>query len=140
MRIFILLALCWGLLTACIAPPLNPQQLQGLESGQTRDHILAQLRQSPRKVIHTSFDSDDYVVYFYQLQTATRMTTICKTAKVCTQSKEPVLEPYLFIFKGANPPRLAYFNTLDKLKKSPLAKERTIMEQIEMITPIPGVK
>lgn len=136
MRI-LLITLCLGILTACTNPPINPYHLEDIKVGQSRDHVLAQVRQKPDKVVHTTFNGDDIIAYYYHLQTGTRTSTVCSAPAICRQVKEPVSIPYLFIFKNANQPRLAYYGTVEKMKKSIDPAQRSLVKQIQIVSTKP---
>ncbi len=130
---FIVILIIAQLLSGCTAV-LNSNTLQKVQVGQSRDHVMTIVNQSPNQVIHTAWNSDDYIIYYYQLQVGTRSTNYCNPSRACFSKKTAITVPYLFIFKDANQPRLLFFGTLTALKLSIDATQRAILEQLQLLT------
>lgn len=130
LKVFLFVIFC-QFITACTAP-LTPALLQDIEIGQSRDTVLAHIKQQPLKVIHTSYNGDNYVVYHYPLRIGTRTSLVYRSPGVYSSRKEPIVAPYLLIFKLANSTELAAFGTVEALQNSNTGNVRELIQQLEV--------
>ena len=136
MRKFLPIIASLLLFAACTNPPIQVENLDGIHIGQKRDDVLAHLNTNPSKVIHSYFQADTIIAYYYQVQTGLQEVS-CNGPIGCRPTPVPVTTKYIFIFRGANPPVLAHFGTVNQLKNSMDTNARKIITQLEVTTEKP---
>ena len=128
MKNIAILLFCLFGLVAC-APPINQENVEFVQKGETPEQVMSHVRRKPYKIVKATHGKQSYLAYYYPMQTGTSTQVSCDDI-FCTPYDIPISSPYVFIFKDASNPRLYRYGLVEQLNKSPDPATRTAMQKV----------